>query len=510
MSQKHFDLIVIGSGPAGEKGAAVAAYHRKSVAMIEKEPHLGGAAANTGTLPSKTLRETALMLSGLEHRNLSGLKVKLARLNVQSFLSQERVVKDNERVRIQQNLDRHKVRLFRGMASFADEHTLTVTPQRCDAQKLTADHFLIATGSYPYRPKDLFPFTNPRIYDSDTILTLHNIPRSLLVVGGGVIGCEYACIFNALGVEVTIIEKRDRLLGGMDYEISTALQNQMTEDGMHLIVRDEVAAVRDEDPSYIDVELDSGKRLKTEAILVSSGRSGQTTRLKLDRINVEMNKRGQILVNENFQTSVPHIYAAGDVVGNPALASTAMAQARMAMAHAFETTFKEGLTEYLPSGIYTIPECSMVGETEQSLQEKKIPYIIGRALYRKNPRGLIIGDKNGFLKLIFHAETLKVLGVHAIGEQATELIHIGLTAMHADAGLEVFIRTCYNYPTLSELYKYAAYEALGKHNRMKGDQAVGIDAADEKPQDEMTRRIQDETEEDGGERSEQEDGNDGK
>ena len=468
-TKHHFDLIVIGSGPAGEKGAAAAAFHKKSVAIIEKEPHLGGAAANTGTLPSKTLRETALTLSNLRQRQLQGLKYKLTGLNVQEFLAQERVVKDNERARAQANLDRHQIRLFRGTAAFVDAHTISVTPQRCDPQLLSADVFLIATGSYPYRPKNLFPFSNPRIYDSDTILSLTSIPKSLLVVGGGVIGCEYACMFNALGVQVTIVEKRERLLGGMDREISESLQEQMEDVGIQFFLEDEVFSVNDENASYLDVDLlKHSKKIRTEAILVSSGRSGQTGSLNLEKIGIELNKRGQILVDQSFRTALPHVLAAGDVVGNPALASTAMAQARMAVANAFDLSVDKGLTELLPAGIYTIPECSSVGESEESLEKKKVPYVIGRGLYRKNARGLIIGDYKGFLKLLFHADSLQLLGVHVIGEQATELVHVGLTAMLSEATAELFIRTCYNYPTLGELYKYAAYDALGQRARRLG------------------------------------------
>ena len=465
----QYDLIVIGSGPAGEKGAAAAAYFGHRVALVEKEAHFGGAAANTGTLPSKTLRETAVILSGLRQRQLFGLKFGLeSKVNLQDFLAHERRVKDYERFRIRDNLDRHHVTVYRGSACFADEHTVAVTPARCDPVRVRGKKILIATGSYPYRPKELFPFTNPRVYDSDTNLSLYEIPASLLVVGGGVIGCEYACMFAALGVKVTVVEKRGGLLGGIDHEITESLREQMTDAGIEIHLCDRVASVRDLPDGSMEVPLESGRVVPVHAILVSSGRSGQTAGLGLEAVGIEVNERGHIKVDpRTFQTSVPHVYAAGDVIGNPALASTAMAQARMAVAHAFGLPYNKGLAEVLPAGIYTIPECSSVGETEESLKHKGIAYVAGRARYASNARGQIIGDSKGFLKLLFREEDMELLGVHVIGEQATELIHIGQTALLAEARVDLFIHTCYNYPTLSELYKYAAYDALGQRGRRK-------------------------------------------
>src|SRR5262245_31930565 len=466
----EFDLVVIGSGPAGEKGAAAAAYFGKRVALIEKEDHYGGAAAHPGTLPSKTLPETALILSGLRQRQIVGLKFGLERnLRVQDFLLHERRVKDYERVRIRNNLVFHGVTVFAGRASFIDAHTIQVTPQRSKAVSLRGEKILIATGSYPFRPRELFPFTSTRVFDSDTVLSLYEIPRSMLVVGGGVIGCEYACMFAALGVPVTMVEKRGGLLGGVDRDIAESLREQMSDAGMEIILEDEIAEVRNppaprappgqrggEAPAPdgpLEVGLKSGRVLHPDAILSSSGRNGQSAELELDRVGIEVTERGHIKVNpKTFQTSVPHIYAAGDVIGNPALASTAMAQARMAVAHAFDLPFNAGLAEILPAGIYTIPECSMAGKTEEELQEAGVDYVVGRASYANNARGQIIGDSKGFLKLIFRAPDLELLGVHVIGEQATELVHIGLTALQLKEKAELFIHTCYNYPTLSELY----------------------------------------------------------
>ena len=328
---------------------------------------------------------------------------------------------------------------------------------------------ILLRRTYPYRPP-AFPFHDPRVYDSDTILALHEIPRTMLVVGGGVIGCEYACTFAALGVEVTVIEKRDRLIGCLDPEIAAALQGSMEAMGVRFVLSDSVESVQAGE--VLDVRLQSGTFVKTDTILVSSGRCGNTEELALDKVGIRVNERGQITVNEQYQTTVPHIYAAGDVIGNPALASTSMEQARVAMVQAFELKYKEAVAPVLPSGIFTIPECSMVGETEETLAQQKIPYVAGKAFYEKNARGQIIGDQAGFLKLLFRESDMRLLGVHLIGEQATELIHIGLTALLAKAGVDLFIQSCYNYPTLSELYKYAAYDALGRRAQRSTAQSV--------------------------------------
>jgi NAD(P) transhydrogenase len=460
MSTDHFDLIVIGSGPAGEKGAAQAAYFGKRVALVEKESFLGGAAANTGTLPSKTLRETALVLSGFRQRGLAGLHIGLKQtVGVQDFLARERVVKDGERLRIWDNLTRHHVTLFKGAACFVDPHTVAVRPDRCPEVRLTGDVVLIATGSYPFRPK-VFPFHDPRIYDSDSVLTLQAIPPSMLVVGGGVIGCEYACIFAVLGVKVTIVEKRSLIVGSMDREISESLRSQMEDAGVTFVMNDEVASVQTGD--LVEVRLKSGQTASAHAVLVSSGRCGQTVGLGLDKIGIETSERGLVSVNAHYQTSVPHIYAAGDVIGGPCLASTSMEQARLAMVHAFNLKYRSDLAPILPFGIYTIPECSMAGQTEEQVIAAKVPYVVGKATYAANARGQIIGDRNGFLKLIFREDDMKLLGVHVIGEHATELVHVGLTVLLLNAGADLFINTCYNYPTLTEVYKYAAYAALGQ------------------------------------------------
>ncbi|HEV8132809.1 MAG TPA: Si-specific NAD(P)(+) transhydrogenase [Acidobacteriota bacterium] len=467
MASKTYDLIVIGSGPAGEKGAAQAAYFGKRVALIEKEPVLGGAAANTGTLPSKTLRETALYLSGFLQRELFGVNISMKeKVTVRDFLFRERVVKENERERVVENLKRHNVELYMGTASFVDAHTVSIHPTRSSEVQIQGEVILIATGSYPHHPP-IFPFHDARIYDSDSILTMHDIPSTMVIAGGGAIGCEYACMFAALGIDVSLVEARERLMSFLDVEISHTLRERMEAMGIHMIMPDSVETV-EAGAENIEVRLQSGSVLNTHTILVASGRCSNTEGLALEKIGLTTNKRGQIEVNENYQTRVPTVYAVGDVIGFPALASTSMEQARVAMVHAFDLKYKTHLASVLPYGIFTIPEVSMAGETEETLKEKKIPYIAGKALYSGNARGEIVGDNSGFLKLLFREEDMKLLGVHIIGEQATEIVHVGLSALLLGAGADLFIQTCYNYPTLSEMYKYATYDALGTRALTQG------------------------------------------
>ncbi len=469
MSSPHYDLIVIGSGPAGEKGAAQAAYFGKRVALIERESALGGAAANTGTLPSKTLRETALYLSGYRQRGLYGVTMTLKdEVTARHFLFRERQVRQAEQQRITANLKRHKIDLFTGEASFEDAHTVRIMKGDDAPVRLRGEVILIATGSRPFRP-EVFPFGDSRVYDSDTILNLNALPAEMIVVGGGVIGCEYACMFAALGIHVTLVEGRDRLLSFLDHEVAELLTRRMTEMGVAIHFNETVAAVGGMDAPRLTVTLASGGQLPADTILVAAGRSGNTDRLNLPVAGLAAGKRGAIEVNRHYQTGVPHIYAAGDVVGFPALAATSMEQGRVAMVHAFDLKYKSTVTPILPYGIYTIPECSMAGETEEALKQAGVAFITGVAHYDANARGQIIGARYGFLKLLFEQDSLKLRGVHVIGEQATELVHIGLVALHAGATAELFIETCFNYPTLGELYKYATYDALGQRAKLRGE-----------------------------------------
>jgi NAD(P) transhydrogenase len=452
------DLIVIGAGPAGEKGAVTASVLGKSVAIIERDRRVGGAATNTGTLPSKTLRETALALSGLKARSLYGVDLSLRRqATVADFMFHEERVTANERSRILGHLARPGIELIHGEASFVDAHTVRVagTPERL----LRGDVILIATGSSPARPPE-FPFGHPRVADSDEVLSLDHLPSSLAVVGAGVIGSEYACTFAALGAEVHVIDGRSILLPFLDRELSQALTAAM--EKLRIVFHWGERVLRCEAPETGDVTLSlaSGARLAIDTVLVAAGRDSNVERLKLAAAGVTTGERGLITVDKGFRTSVPHIFAVGDVIGFPALASTSMEQARVAMCHAFDVSLKSEISPILPTGIYTIPEVSTVGSTEEELKAQGIDYLVGRAFYRQNPRGEIIGDESGFLKLLFRRGDGRLLGVHAIGESASELIHIGLMALLTDSDWTVFNRACFNYPTLGDLYKDAMHRAL--------------------------------------------------
>ena len=458
MSSTHYDLIVIGSGPGGEKGGAQAAFFGKNVALIEKEAGYGGAATNTGTLPSKTLRESALYLSGFEKRGLYGINLEMRdRVTARDFFYREREVVHSEQARITANIQHHNIDVYHGVGAFADANTVSVTAADGTKTLLTADKFLIATGSTPTHPGNI-PFHDKRVFDSDTILDLHDMPETMLVIGGGVIGCEYACMFAALGIKVSLIDGRDRLLGFMDAEISEALKKAMEKLDIDLFLSDTVETI--DTAEKLHITLKSGHRFPVDIVLAATGRNGATDGMGLTEVGVAPDSRGLLHVNEHYQTAVPHIYAVGDVIGFPALASTSMEQARIAMSHAFDLAFKDRLAPILPYGIYTIPECSMAGETEDALKKAGTPYVCGHAHYKTNARGEIIGDTDGFLKLLFRTDDMKLLGVHIIGEQASELVHIGLTALLSNATADLFIATCYNYPTLSEIYKYATYSAL--------------------------------------------------
>jgi NAD(P) transhydrogenase len=465
MEPESFDLVVLGAGPAGEKAANIAAIFGKRVAVVEKSHVVGGAVANTGTLPSKTLRETALALSGLKARKLYGVDLSIRReATIADFMHHERHVAASERARILNNFRILNVELYRGTASFVDEHTIRVTRNSQDQDAsdvlLRAKKILIATGSSPHRPPE-FAFEDTRIHDSDEILTLDQLPQSLAIVGAGVIGSEYACTFAALGTKVELIDGRDALLPFLDEEISRALLAAMENLGIVFHWKEKVTEVATPE-GQLCLTLSSGTTLKTDGVLIAAGRSSNTGNLNLSAAGITAGKRGLLTVNASFQTEVPNIYAAGDVIGFPALASTSMEQARVAMCHAFEKDVKKEIANVLPTGIYTIPEVSTIGDTEESLKSKGIDYVVGRARYDQNARGQIIGDGTGFLKLLFNSSDLKLLGAHVIGEQASELAHIGLMAMLTGSGVELFNRVCFNYPTLGELYKYAAYDAMLK------------------------------------------------
>lgn len=458
-SADSFDLLVIGCGPAGEKAAAQAAYFGKRVAVVERSEAVGGSCVNTGTIPSKTLRESALYFSGLKQRGLYGIDYSLKEnLTVHDFLHHERAVVEMERKRIKKNLELHKVELIRGEAAFHDPYTITATGPD-GTRRLHAAIILIATGSRPYRPKEI-AFDDIHTFDSDTFLSIERIPKSLAVIGGGVIGCEYASIFLALGVDVTLIDGRDHLLPFLDREISERLRDRFLALDMHLEFNERPIKAENS-PAGVRLFMRSGKSMEVEAALFAAGRKAAVDALKLEAAGLCVNDKGYISVDENYRTVVPHIYAAGDVVGFPALASTSMEQGRRAVCDAFGFQYKQRVASMLPMGIYTIPEISAAGETEQSCREKGLEYCVGRAHYDNNARGCIIGDRAGMLKLIFAKSDRKLLGVSIIGESATELIHIGLVLLEKQLSINEFIDQVFNYPTLSEMYKYAAYDGLG-------------------------------------------------
>ncbi|MFI5183326.1 MAG: Si-specific NAD(P)(+) transhydrogenase [Vicinamibacteria bacterium] len=459
MPTDAYDLVVVGSGPAGEKGAAQAAYFGKRVALVEKSPHLGGAGVNTGTVPSKTLRETALYFSGLQQRGLYGVDYSIKTdITVPDFMFRKDEVVKNLWEMIGANLTRHRITVVHGQASFEDPRTLRVTAPGEPDRWLSAPIILIATGSYPNWPDDT-P-RDPRLFDSDSILLMERLPRSMVVVGGGVIGCEYATIFRALGLEVSLVGGQDRLLPFLDQEIAERLRLQMELLGLKVLLSDGVAEI-DRGGSELTLALKSGGSLETESVLFATGRMGATRGLALERAGLSAGPRGHLAVNAHYQTTVPHIYAAGDVVGFPALASTSMEQGRVAMCHAFDLKYKSRVSPILPTAVYTIPEIASVGESEESCREKGIAYGVGRALYSGNGRGQIIGDLSGIVKLVFAPSDLRLLGVHILGEMASELVHVGQACLHFGGTLDYFIQSVFNYPTLAEAYKYAAYDALG-------------------------------------------------
>jgi len=456
---RQFDLVVMGSGPAGEKAAAQAAYFGKRVAVVECGSDLGGACINTGTLPSKILRESALYFSGLKQRGLYGIDYSLREgLTVQSFTHRKDVLVGMERDKIRENLAAHGIELIRGTASFVDAHTAAVTSAG-GVEQLRGEAILIATGSRPHRAPEI-PFDDEVIFDSDSILKMGRIPRSLAVVGGGVIGCEYASIFTALGVEVSLVDGRDRVLPFLDAELSTALRERLEGLGVKFHLGERMGPI-ERTKQGVRIAMPSGAAIEAESALFAAGRRGAVDELHLDRAGLAVNKRGYIEVNASYQTAVPSIYAAGDVIGFPALASTSMEQGRVAVCHAFGFHYKQRLASMLPMGVYTIPEISAVGETEESCQEKGAEYEVGRARYANNARGLIAGDPAGLLKLIFRRGDHQLLGVHIIGENATELIHLGMMVLESGGAIDLFINFVFNYPTISEMYKYAAYDGLG-------------------------------------------------
>ncbi len=461
----HFDLVVIGAGPAGEKGAAQAAYFGKRVCIVERAPKPGGAMVNTGAVPSKTLRETALYFSGFRQRGMYGVDLRVKPdITLADFMQRERSVIETEWELIDENIARHRVTTVQGAACFRDARTLEVSRYGTDPRRLTADVFLVATGARPAPPPG-FALDGEVIVDSDSLLRIQRIPASLIVVGGGVIGCEYACMFAALGVRVTLINERGRLIAHLDPDASDALRQSMTARlGVTVYGHAEIRLV-EVDGRRAVVTLGDGTIIAADLVLAATGRIGNVAGLGLEALGVRVDARSFVQVDSNFRTSVPHVYAAGDVIGYPALASSSMEQARVAVCHAFELQYKRAVSSVLPYAVWTIPEIATVGESEESLLSREAPFEVGRASFRTNARGQMTGDVDGFVKLVFDPESQRVLGVTIVGEGACELIHVGMTVIALEGTLDFFIQAAFNFPSLGELYKYAAYDGLQQLQR---------------------------------------------
>ncbi len=456
----HYDMLVIGSGPAGQKAAIQGAKVGKKVGIVERKKFVGGLCINSGTIPSKSLREAVLFLSGFRQRNLYGASYRVKKdITFEDLLFKcDHVVKAEQEV-VQNQLIRNHVDYIVGNASFIEPHRLSIK-QDLETNEHSADYIMIAVGTEPSRPAGI-PFDDTTIIDSDGLLALKQLPKSLTIVGGGVIGCEYASILATLGIPVVLIERRPRLLEFVDSELIEALQYQMRSIGVTLRFNEEVTAVEKHPDGAVVIQLKSGKQIRAALLMYSSGRVGATKGLNLESIGIQADERGRLRVNENFQTAIPHIYAVGDVIGFPALASTSMQQGRHAACHALGLAC-DASTHLLPYGIYTIPEISMVGRNEDELTRDGVPYEIGVARYHEIARGQLIGDTVGMLKLLFHSDTRELLGVHIIGEGATELVHIGQAVMALGGKLDYFIDAVFNYPTLAECYKVAALAALNR------------------------------------------------
>lgn len=459
----RFDVIVIGGGPAGERAAIQAAKVGKEVALVERERVIGGTGVVWGAVPSKTLRESALFVRSLTGHKLDGVPVSLGgELTPQDFMHREKTVVQRELDLINATLERWAVQVFKGHGRFIDPHTVELINEKGHTTvRLTAEIIVIATGSSPNRPADV-PFESDAVFDSQTILHMSRIPASMIVLGAGVIGIEYASIFAALGIQVTLVDTRDRLLPYVDDEIVGILKRELRKLGMVILHNEhyQSIAVEEGDPPLVRVQTKSGNLLEAESLLYSVGRDGNTQGIGLEALGVEANSRGLLKVNENYQLEAhPHIYAVGDVIGYPALASTSMEQGRQAVRHAFSIEGPRLDISRLPFAVYSIPEVSYIGATERELIEKQRPYVVGRAEYKNNPRGQILGDRGGELKLLFDAETEALLGCHLVGSSASELVHIGQAHLIAGSKAVDIAEAAYNYPTLSDLYRHAALVA---------------------------------------------------
>jgi NAD(P) transhydrogenase len=461
MTDSQFDLIVIGSGPAGQKGAICAAKLRKRVAVIDRTAMMGGVCVHTGTIPSKSVREAILQLTRATVKNLLSQGVRGGdRLSITdlSFRVNSIVARETEVIRAQ--LKRNGVAIYQGLAQFVDPHTIEVKGEG-DAVTLRGENILIACGTRPAHSADI-PFDGKRIVDTDELEGIDGVPREIIVVGAGVVGLEFASFLAAMGTKVTLIDQRPTILDFVDREIIDALCYHLRQAGMTFRLGEKVTRVGvDPQRGRVFAELESGKKVIADALLYAVGRQANGDQLRLEAAGLKPDPRGKLVVNNCFQTEAPHIYAAGDVIGFPALASTSMEQGRLASCHMFGLPCEQ-MSDLFPYGIYTIPEISMVGQNEERLTKDRVPYEVGIAKYAELAKSMMLGDETGMLKLLFDRNTRKLLGVHAIGERATEIIHIGQAVLAYGGSIEYFRDTVFNYPTLAEAYKVAALDGLNK------------------------------------------------
>jgi NAD(P) transhydrogenase len=461
-----YDLLVIGSGPSGQRAAVSAVKKGKHVALVEMRNVVGGVCINTGTIPSKTMREAVLHLSGYNYRSIYGMNYRVKEKITMSDLAfrVQHVIKTEIDV-TEAQLSRNGVDVVTGLASFEDANHVRVVGVN-GSQVHEAANIVIAVGTKPADTSKV-PINGRTIINSDQILELQSLPKTLIVVGGGVIGVEYTCMFSALGVRVTLIEKRPKLLEFADQEIVEALSYHLRDSRVTMRLHEEVESVEELADGTVVANLESKKRLSGDALLYAVGRQGNIAELNLPAAGVDADSRGRIPVDKDFRTKVSHIYAVGDVIGFPSLASVSMEQGRIAAERAFGETAVQSNPSFYPYGIYTIPEISFIGKTEEQLTEEDVPYEVGVAYYREIARGQIRGDTTGRLKLIFHRETRQILGVHIIGEGAAELVHIGQAVMVLNGTVDYFINTVFNYPTLAECYKAAAFNGVNRLARFE-------------------------------------------
>ncbi len=460
MSASHYDLVVIGSGPAGQKGAIAAAKRDKRVAVVDRRDMVGGCSLHLGTIPSKTMREAILYLSGVRQRSFYGADYRVKEnISATDLAQRVDVVLQREIDVVKSQLKRNGVTTINGMARFADPHTIEI--EGVDGSSvITGDHVLIACGTRPAE-SPMIVTDGKRVFNSDQLLHLPLIPRELIVVGGGVIGLEYAAMMTALNTRVTLIDQRPTLLDFADHEIIESLCHHLREVGVTFRLGEQVTSVSTDGKERVTAHLESGKTVRGDALLYAVGRQANSDLLRLEAAGIHADDRGRIRVNEHFQTEVSHIYAAGDVIGFPALAATSMEQGRLATTHMLGLPVKTA-PHLLPFGIYTIPEISMVGRTERELTTAKVPYEVGISRFSELARAQMIGDERGMLKLLFDPDTLRLLGVHVMGEHATEIIHIGQAVLAMNGTIDYFRDTVFNYPTLAEAYKVAALNGLNK------------------------------------------------